>query len=176
MSKESTRKIVKEQTAIFADGSNVNGEGDTETRWAKKDFHSIFLVFFSPNTYRWYWSTSSDSDYDDITNNHDAIQCVDSTNISPSITKRRVNFIPKKNSNINGKSSSPTSPTSPTATPLSPGTKMRRRRLRTTSRSGDDRISFRGRKPIYTAGNIRLRKFCHSLSLRLSNWRTSCMV
>jgi hypothetical protein len=29
---------------------------------------------------------------------------------------------------------------------------MRRRRLRTTSRSGDDRITFRGRNPIYTAG------------------------
>lgn len=76
----------------------------------------------------------------------------DSTNISPAITKRRVNFIPKKNSNVNGKSSNPSSPTTPTANPLSPGTKMRRRRLRTTSRSGDDRISFRGRKPIYTAG------------------------
>lgn len=29
---------------------------------------------------------------------------------------------------------------------------MRQRRLRTTSRSADDRISFRGRNPIYTAG------------------------
>lgn len=102
---------------------------------------------------------SSDSDYDDnttVNNNHDAMLSADSTSISPSITKRRVNFIPKKNTTVNGKSSNPTSPTTPTATtPLSPGTKMRRRRLRTTSRSGDDRISFRGRKPIYTAGMAR---------------------
>lgn len=118
----------------------------------------IFLLFWT-NEYRLYLSTSSDSDSDDIINNHDAMPSVDSTNISPSITKRRVNFIPKKNTNINGKSSKPTSPTSPPTTPLSPGTKMRRRRLRTTSRSGDDRISFRGRKPIYTAGNTRVIEF-----------------
>ncbi len=58
-----------------------------------------------------------------------------------------MSFGPKKKNNLNGKSSSPTSPPTPTST-----TKMRRRRLRTLSRSGDDRITFRGEKPIYTAG------------------------
>jgi len=58
-----------------------------------------------------------------------------------------VSFLSKKKNNLNGKSSSPTSPPTPTST-----TKMRRRRLRTLSRSGDDRITFRGEKPIYTAG------------------------
>ena len=39
---------------------------------------------------------------------------------------------------------------------------MRRRRLRTTSRSGDDRISFRGQKPIYTAGTYdHKQRLCH---------------
>jgi hypothetical protein len=91
---------------------------------------------------------SSDSDHDD----GDEIDQADSPNISPSIVKRRVNFFPKKNNNINGKPSNSTSPATPAASTPSPGTKMRRRRLRTTSRSGDDRISFRGRNPIYTAG------------------------
>jgi hypothetical protein len=89
---------------------------------------------------------SSDSD-----DNDDEMLQTDSTNISPSIAKR-VSFLPKKKNNINGKSSNPTSPSSPTASTTSPVTKMRRRRLRTASRSGDDRISFRGRNPIYTAG------------------------
>jgi hypothetical protein len=92
---------------------------------------------------------SSDSDHND---DDDEISQTDSTNISPSVPKRRVSFLPKKKNNLNGKSSNPTSPTTPTAPTPSSGTKMRRRRLRTSSRSGDDRISFRGRNPIYTAG------------------------
>lgn len=96
--------------------------------------------------------SSSDSDHDDS----DAILPPDSSDMSPSITKRHVSFLPKRKANLNGKLPNPTSPTTPTATPLSPGTKMRRRRLRTTSRSGDDRISFRGRQPIYTAGTVRI--------------------
>ena len=68
------------------------------------------------------------------------------------MAKRRVSFVAKKKNIVNGKSSNPTSPTSPTAPIASPVAKMRRRRLRTASRSGDDRISFRGRNPIYTAG------------------------
>jgi hypothetical protein len=92
---------------------------------------------------------SSDSDHDD---NDDEILQADSTNISPSVPKRRVSFLPKKKTNVNGKLSTPTSPTTPTPSTTSPVTKMRRRRLRTTSRSGDDRITFRGRNPIYTAG------------------------
>ncbi len=62
-----------------------------------------------------------------------------------------MSFLSKKKNNLNGKSSSPTSPPTPTST-TSSTTKMRRRRLRTLSRSGDDRITFRGEKPIYTAG------------------------
>ncbi len=97
---------------------------------------------------------SSDSDHNDDDDNDDEISQTDSTNISPSVPKRRVSFLPKKKNNFNGKSSNPTSPTTPTAPAPTPssGTKMRRRRLRTASRSGDDRISFRGRNPIYTAG------------------------
>ncbi len=91
---------------------------------------------------------SSDSDHDD----NDEISQTDSTNISPSLPKRRVIFLPKKKNNFNGKSSNQTSPTTSTVSTTSPVTKMRHRRLRTTSRSGDDRISFRGRNPIYTAG------------------------
>ena len=49
-------------------------------------------------------------------------------------SKRRVTF---NSPNLNGTSSP---------------TKVRRRRIRTTSRSIDERISFRGRNPIYTAG------------------------
>jgi len=94
---------------------------------------------------------SSDSDHNDD-DDDDEISQTDSTNISPSVPKRRVSFLPKKKNNFNGKSSNPTSPTTSTAPTPSSGTKMRRRRLRTSSRSGDDRISFRGRNPIYTAG------------------------
>ncbi|CAM4876238.1 unnamed protein product [Rotaria socialis] len=87
-----------------------------------------------------------DSDRDDESTQ------VDSTSISPSALKRRVSFLPKKKNNINGKVSAKPSPTSPTTSTATPVGKMRRRRLRTTSRSGDDRISFQGRNPIYTAG------------------------
>ena len=92
---------------------------------------------------------SSDSDTDD---GDDEMLQVDSTSISPSTVKRHVSFQPKKKSAINGKSATPTSPTGLTGSSVSPGVKMRQRRLRTTSRSGDERISFRGRNPIYTAG------------------------
>ncbi|CAF0832757.1 unnamed protein product [Rotaria sp. Silwood1] len=91
-------------------------------------------------------ATRCDSDIDDET-----IQ-TDSSSISPSTIKRRVSFLPKKKNNLNGKTTTITSPTSPTTPTTTPVGKMRRRRLRTTSRSGDDRISFRGRNPIYTAG------------------------
>ncbi len=95
------------------------------------------------------FSISSDSDHDD--NKDDETFQADSTNISPSISKRRVTFLPKK-TNLNGKPPNSISPTTPTTTTVSPNTKIRRRRLRTSSRSGDDRISFSGQKPIYTAG------------------------
>ncbi|CAF1472367.1 unnamed protein product [Adineta ricciae] len=99
-------------------------------------------------------SKQCDSDYDD----DDEILQNDSTNISPTLAKRRVSFFTKQNKTINGKPHTATSP----STPASPGTKMRRRRLRTTSRSGDDRISFRGQKPIYTAGTSDHRQMlCH---------------
>jgi hypothetical protein len=88
----------------------------------------------------------SDSDHDD------EILQADSTNISPSGYKRRVSFLPKAKNNINGKSPTTPVPSTPGTITTSPVTKMRRRRLRTTSRSGDDRISFRGQNPIYTAG------------------------
>lgn len=93
----------------------------------------------------------SDSDNDD-----ESAQ-VDSACISPSTSARRVSFFSKKANNINGTitTASKQSPTSPIpSTPNSVG-KMRRRRMRTTSRSGDDRISFRGRNPIYTAGMLK---------------------
>ncbi|CAF1288382.1 unnamed protein product [Adineta steineri] len=89
-------------------------------------------------------TTDSDSDEDDEIHQNDS-------NISPTLAKRRVSFLPKKKNHINGKTSIPTSPTTPMST-TSSVTRMRRRRLRTSSRSGDDRISFRGRNPIYTAG------------------------
>jgi hypothetical protein len=57
----------------------------------------------------------------------------------------------KTKTNLIGKSPTTTSP-STSGPSTSPVTKMNRRRLRTTSRSGDDRVSFRGRNPIYTAG------------------------
>ncbi|CAF1259929.1 unnamed protein product [Adineta steineri] len=89
-------------------------------------------------------TTDSDSDEDDEIHQNDS-------NISPTLAKRRVSFLPKKKHHINGNTSIPTSPTTPMST-TSSVTRMRRRRLRTSSRSGDDRISFRGRNPIYTAG------------------------
>ncbi|UJR27846.1 hypothetical protein I4U23_009111 [Adineta vaga] len=95
------------------------------------------------STYRRH-SGTTDSD----SNNDDEIFQNDPTNISPTLAKRRVSFYTKQKNNINGKPLTATSP----STPSTPATKMRRRRLRTTSRSGDDRISFRGQKPIYTAG------------------------
>lgn len=116
---------------------------------------------------------SSDSDYDE---DADEILQTDSTNISPSITKRRVSFLSKKKKNINGKSSNQISPSSPIASTTSPVTKMRRRRLRTTSRSGDDRISFRGRNPIYTAGiNQQQQKEFYPFIFYFSQ-RSSCLV
>ena len=54
-----------------------------------------------------------------------------------------MSFHTKTKTNLNGKSPTPTSPSTSGAS-TSPVTKMRRRRLRTASRSGDDRISFRG--------------------------------
>lgn len=81
---------------------------------------------------------SSDSDLNDENCSNDA------TNL-----KRRVSFQPRKTT-VNGKN-----PTTPSPSNSSPVTKMRRRRLRTASRSGDDRISFPGRNPIYTAGKTK---------------------
>lgn len=73
----------------------------------------------------------SDSDHDD-----DSLQNVFDTQ-SPLGSKRRVTF---NSSNLTGTSPLTSSPTKV------------RRRIRTTSRSIDERISFRGRNPIYTAG------------------------
>ena len=92
---------------------------------------------------RRHFSCSSDSEHDDDT------FPTDLNGLSPSGQKRRVNFLTKKKSTVNGKP--------PTITPSSPSsnTKLRRGRLRTASRSGDERISFPGRNPIYTAGRHR---------------------
>jgi hypothetical protein len=92
----------------------------------------------------------SDSDHSD--DYDDEILQNDSTTISTTVSKRHVSFLSKKKNSLNGKSSNPTSPTTPTASTASPVVKMRRQRLRTISRSGDDRILFRGQNPIYTAG------------------------
>ncbi len=57
-------------------------------------------------------------------------------NISPLGLKRRVTFSSEKEINLNGKSS----------------IKPRPRRLNSTNRSIDERITFSGRNAIYTAG------------------------
>jgi len=82
---------------------------------------------------------------------------IDSNNAQSSPTKRRVSFFPNKQQpTINGKSFKPISPTTPTGIATPASTKIRRQRMRTTSRSGDDRITFKGRNTIYTAGKYKI--------------------
>jgi hypothetical protein len=73
--------------------------------------------------------------YSDSDNDNEAHKN-ESDNISPMGSKRRVTFHSTKRPEINEK--------------LVPT--VRQRRLRTSSRSIDERISFRGRNAIYTAG------------------------